>query len=139
MFWEIYVSLCAKQGQSPNAIAQKLDITSGTVTGWKNGRLPQNATLKKIADHFGVSVDYLLGKESDHSLTPTLRLTPHEIAFILAYRERPELHEVLDRLLDISPQTVAKIAARDGTYTETAMTDEESQELQALINQANKK
>lgn len=65
MFWEIYVDLCSKKGESPNKVAKNLSIASGTVTEWKKGRVPQNATLKKIADYFNVSVDYLLGKETD--------------------------------------------------------------------------
>ena len=60
MFWNNYVSLCAKQGESPNAVAKSLSIASGTVTNWKNGAIPQNSTLKKISDYFGVTTDYLL-------------------------------------------------------------------------------
>lgn len=63
MFWEIYVDLCSKKGESPNKVAKNLSIASGTVTEWKKGRVPQNATLKKIADYFNVSVDYLLGND----------------------------------------------------------------------------
>ena len=62
MFWNNYVTLCAKQGVSPNAVAKSLSIASGTVTNWKNGAVPQNATLKKIADYFNVTVDYLIGR-----------------------------------------------------------------------------
>lgn len=62
-FWEIYVSLCSKNGASPNAVAKELNISSGSVTWWKKGKIPHFATLKKIADYFGVTVDYLLGKE----------------------------------------------------------------------------
>ena len=69
MFWEIYSDLCQKRGLSPNAVAKELSITSGTVTGWKQGRAPQNAKLRAIADYFGVSVNYLLGKEDAAPLT----------------------------------------------------------------------
>lgn len=65
MFWDIYTALCAKQGVSPNAVAKSLSIASGTVTNWKNGAVPQNATLRKIADYFGVSTSYLLGTTDD--------------------------------------------------------------------------
>lgn len=63
MFFEIFLELCRKRGKSPNAVAKDLKIASGTVTEWKKGRIPQNATLLKLADYFGVSVDYLLRKE----------------------------------------------------------------------------
>lgn len=63
MFWEKFLFLCSEHGISPNAAAKSLSIASGTVTKWKNGATPQNATTKKIADFFGVTVGYLLGNE----------------------------------------------------------------------------
>ena len=65
MFWENYLSLCAGRGKSANAVAKELSIASGTVTEWKKGRVPQNATLKKIADYFGITVENLIGNASD--------------------------------------------------------------------------
>lgn len=63
MFWEIYTTLCAQKGMSANAVAKALGVSSGTVTFWKRGKVPHHSTLIKIADYFGVTVDYLLGKE----------------------------------------------------------------------------
>lgn len=73
MFFKIFSELCEKSGTTPNAVAKKLNLSSGSVTEWKNGRTPRGDTLKKIADYFNVSVDYLLGKNSfdypeEHSL-----------------------------------------------------------------------
>lgn len=73
MFYEIYRDLCLSRGVSPNGVAKELSIASGAVTGWKNGRVPQPATLRKIADYFGVSVEYLLnGQEKKPSETEDL-------------------------------------------------------------------
>lgn len=74
MFWEIYSNLCASRKSSPNRVAKELSISSGAVTEWKKGRTPQSSTLQKIADYFGVTVDYLLGKEP--SPVPTSNLSP---------------------------------------------------------------
>ena len=63
MFWEIFSKLCSQRGKSPNAVAKELKISSGSVTNWKNGTIPNNSALLKLANYFGVSVDYLLGKE----------------------------------------------------------------------------
>lgn len=65
MFWENFVKLCASRNTKPNPVAAKLGISSGSVTKWKNGAKPNDTTLQKIADYFGVSVDFLLGKETD--------------------------------------------------------------------------
>lgn len=64
MFWENFYKLCLNNGLSANAVAKELNIASGTVTEWKKGRVPINKTLKKIANYFNVSIDYLLGKEA---------------------------------------------------------------------------
>lgn len=62
MFWENFVKLCASRNTKPNPVAAKLGISSGSVTKWKNGAKPNDTTLQKIAQYFGVSVDFLLGK-----------------------------------------------------------------------------
>lgn len=61
MFWERFVQLCAERNTKPNPVAKELGISSGAVTNWKNGAVPQSATLKRIADYFGVSTSYLIG------------------------------------------------------------------------------
>lgn len=63
-FYNKFISLCAQNGKAPSAVAIELGIAKSTVSGWKSGRNgATNATLKKIADYFGVTVDYLLGNE----------------------------------------------------------------------------
>ena len=61
MFWDKFYNLCLQNGISPNKAAKIMNISSGSVTEWKKGRTPQMKTVKKIADHFGVSTDVLLG------------------------------------------------------------------------------
>lgn len=72
MFWENFYKLCLKIGKSPNAVAKELEISSGAITSWKSGRCPHHKTMIKLADYFGVSVDYLLGKEEAPIRTPEL-------------------------------------------------------------------
>ena len=62
-FYERFSALCKESGESPNAVARIIGASSGSVTAWKRGAEPRNATLAKIADYFGVTTDYLLGKE----------------------------------------------------------------------------
>lgn len=66
MFYDKYRQLCASVGKSPSAVAVEIGISKGTVSTWKNlGRMPQTAQLKKIADYFEVSLDYLLDETDD--------------------------------------------------------------------------
>ncbi len=63
-FWESFANLCAKAGKKPNPVGKELGVSSGTITLWKKGTLPNGEKLIQIADYFGVSVDYLLGRET---------------------------------------------------------------------------
>ena len=65
MFWNIFVNLCSKIGKSTTAVILELGLSRSLVTSWKNGTIPNNTTLVKIADYFNVSVDYLLGNETE--------------------------------------------------------------------------
>ena len=74
MFWDIFVELCAEKSTTPNAVAKKLGLSSGSVTSWKNGAIPRDTTLNKIAKYFGVTPEYLLGIKSidlQHFAEPT--------------------------------------------------------------------
>lgn len=63
-FYENYVKLCNSVGKSPSAVAVELKLGKPSVTRWKNGAEPRDATLQKIADYFGVTVEYLKGEET---------------------------------------------------------------------------
>ena len=61
-FWNNFYNLCYKKRTKPNIVAKDLNISSATVTGWKKGSPPNSERLVSIADYFGVSTDYLLGR-----------------------------------------------------------------------------
>ena len=52
-----------KRRKYPTRVVKDLDIAASSVTKWKNGTIPSGTTLSKISQYFGVSVDYLLGRE----------------------------------------------------------------------------
>lgn len=55
----------ARKGWSLEEFAQKLGVTRKTLYNWENaGKIPA-AALDKMADFFGVSVDYLLSFETE--------------------------------------------------------------------------
>lgn len=62
MFYEIYVGLCAEKNISPTKAAVEIGLSNAAPTGWKQGAIPRAAALKKIADYFGVTVEYLKGE-----------------------------------------------------------------------------
>ncbi len=84
--------------------AKEFNVASGTIGMWETGkRQPDLDTTKRIADFFGVTIDYLLGNEdvsaqekaapeTGGGLTPDQRyfmenvwkLTPDQMAFLAA-------------------------------------------------------
>lgn len=63
--YEIFEQLLQKYGVSSYKVAKEAGVTQTALSNWKSGRsTPTVRTLQKIADYFGVTVDYLMtGKE----------------------------------------------------------------------------
>ncbi|GIM47583.1 hypothetical protein DNHGIG_31320 [Collibacillus ludicampi] len=61
-----------QKGWTQDKAAEVLGVSRSTIAGYESeikGRIPRDETLLKIADIFGVSVDYLLGRTDDPSYT----------------------------------------------------------------------
>ena len=104
MFWERFYQLCLAKGTKPLPVVKELSIATGSTTKWKNGAVPNGATLRKIADYFGVTVDYLLGNEppAPAPASPVLTFTPEEQRVILRYRAvSEEARLIIRKILDI--------------------------------------
>lgn len=63
MFWNIFLELCNKKRMKPTKVVCELGISRGSITNWKKGSMPNDSTLLKIANYFGVSMAYLKGDE----------------------------------------------------------------------------
>lgn len=62
MFYEKLKKMCFERGISVSKMANDLEISTTTATGWKRGANPQPAQVKKIAKYFNVPVDELMGE-----------------------------------------------------------------------------
>lgn len=61
-----------QHGLSREELAKKLGLSYWAISKYEQGeRFPEWDTLQKIADLFGVSVDYLLGRVDDRNLSLT--------------------------------------------------------------------
>ena len=83
MFFDKYSELCRKKGKTPTGVAIELNVARATVNYWKNGNVPKQDTLIKIANYFGVSVDYLLGNETDFKSQTESVISDDDIKFAL--------------------------------------------------------
>lgn len=71
--YENIMLLCDKKGIKGGKLCTELGISKGLLTDLKAGRKKgiSAVTANKIANYFGVSVDYLLtGEEKEKTLTP---------------------------------------------------------------------
>ena len=65
-------------------LAPKLCLSASTLSNYAQGiREPDYDTLRRIADYFGVSIDYLLGHETPAVDDERQLLTPSQKRFLL--------------------------------------------------------
>ncbi len=65
MFWERFYALCCLKDTKPNRLAKEINISSGVLTKWKNGSIPNGEMLIKLADYLDCSIDYLVGRTNN--------------------------------------------------------------------------
>lgn len=108
MFYSVFKDLCNKNGETPNAVAIKLGFSQAAAPYWKKSeKAPKREGLEKIAEYFGVSVDYLLEKDTASIMESILsgsgakqnaptKPSRSELLTILGKLTDSELDEVLD-------------------------------------------
>lgn len=99
MFWNKFQTLCKEKGVSPTQAAKELSISPGTVSEWKKGRVPQNSTIKKIAEYFNVSIKYLTNEDETTGkavpVGPPLSAKDKEILEQLSYLTEDDKDDAL--------------------------------------------
>lgn len=115
MFYERLQMLCSECGEKITNVILLLGMGSGNLSSWKSGNTPKGDTLIKLAEHFKVSTDYLLGRTdikemarlSDDALNPEERkllelyhALPDDIA-------RGQVFGYIERLLEEAPASVS--------------------------------
>lgn len=64
--YEIFEQLLQKYNVTSYKVGKETGIASSTFTDWKNGKSkPKKEKLQKIAKYFGVTIEYLMGIETD--------------------------------------------------------------------------
>lgn len=54
MFYNYFVELCNRAKISPSKAAQQIGLSKSSVSGWKNGSVPRDSQIMRIADFFGI-------------------------------------------------------------------------------------
>lgn len=113
--YEIILELCKGKGIAPTALEKELGFSRGSIGKLKKGGTSAGR-LQKIADYFGVSVEYLMTGEA----TPTMALSDEEQGLIWAFRKLNEEGKsmLLAQLRMISREDIYK---KDTASTSRAM------------------
>lgn len=100
MFWNTFSQLCKENGTTASQVVKSLNIGAGSVTKWKNGAMPSGRSLEKIADYFGITVDYLLGKTDEREKpSPASEMSEREKALLETFRSLSERKQ--DAIIEI--------------------------------------
>lgn len=104
-FYDRFVFLCEQNNVKPSRAAEDCGINRSNVSNWKsNGSTPREDAIRRIADYFKVSTDYLIG-HTDQNETPALTAKDErDIARILE-KTMADLESSGELMFDGDPMT----------------------------------
>ena len=102
MFWKRFYNLCLRSGKRPNPIGKEIGLSSGIISKWKNGGIPNGETLIKLANYFDVSADYLLG------LSPYIKINGELVA--MEHTDLELKNQISDNMEKLNNEGLAKVA-----------------------------
>lgn len=100
MLYERIQKLSKENHKSLSQVAIDLGMSDNAIYKWKS-QTPNLISLNKVADYFGVSVDYLLGR-TDYRTLPSDKRIADDATNYKIFREKSneDISEVLDFVLD---------------------------------------
>lgn len=107
MFYVNFINLCARDNVKPAAVGRAINVSGAAISKWKNGGMPSDVTLAKIADYFNVSKEQLLADENntEEETSPAEMTEEEELQYVLEqYKNRP----CLRMLFKVSDKATAK-------------------------------
>lgn len=154
-FWERFYNLCINNNTTPNAVCKEIGLSTAAATHWKNGSMPAADILIKISEQFNISVDYLLGNESNtselpeqdkkmldmlHRLNKTGKEKAEQYLELLSLQygtsDEDEIDEMISAIPDKKDNTVtARIAAFGGGVHEIKLSKDDLKELINMLEE----
>lgn len=146
MFYDQLISLCNRDGVKPTPLIRELGFSAGNIKRWENGATVNSDILIAVAEHFKVSIDYLLtGKEKNISEN---KLTQNENEMLEIFKNFDDREQVkiigrMEEWLEVKRQREAisksqrivgvQVARRtDGRFIKEPLTAEEFEKIEAL-------
>ena len=90
-------SLCEARGVSANKMLEDCGLSHNMLQTMKKGTIPSADRLEKIADYFGVSIDYIMGRKASDA----------EVEDMVEYlATRKEARMLFDLAKDATPEDI---------------------------------
>lgn len=99
-------------GITQDELANRVGVKKTSISNYEvNTNSPPEKVIIKLMEALDCDANYLFGGCDEQII-----VTPHEQKLIKAYRQMPEMHAAIDKLLDIQELkiTVSQKAARSG-------------------------
>ena len=110
--YDIFERLLNERGITAYKVAQETGVTTATLSSWKAGRYtPKQEKLQKIADYFGVTIDYLMTGNDKQEETSEL-----------TDRNKKDIEKALK-------ETLNQLDSQDGLMFDGEAMDDETKEL----------
>lgn len=140
MFDDRLACLRKAKGISMRQCANELGIPYTTYVSYeKNERDPKSEQLIELADYFNVSIDYLLGRTKEQKVNKevanNLVLTKHEEQVLTSYRNKTEMQNAVDTLLNVQNLIEVKSVARSSDYHGMYKEEITAEQLELLQSQ----
>ena len=107
--YEVFERLCRDKGVRPSDVSKATGISAATLSSWKSGAyVPKADKLQKIAEYFGVSVEYIMGVQQN--VQPEgYYLNPETAKVAQEMFENKELRVLFDAARDASPEDLCVV------------------------------
>ena len=106
MGYDVFEKLCLSHKVTPSAVSSATGVSKSTLSAWKKGEYtPKVDKLEKIAEYFGVPLEYLkTGEIPNYYNDPTVQKIAQ------AVYDNPDIRVLFDAARDSKPEDI-KMAA----------------------------
>lgn len=105
-------ALLEERGVTSAAVAKATGISAATLSEWRKGKyVPKAEKLQKVADYFGVPVDYLMTGNARDESGRTYYIDDQTAQLAQELMDNKELRILMDASRDLTPENVVALAA----------------------------
>lgn len=113
--YSVFEKLLKLRGVSSATVAANTGVSQTTLSQWKSGRsTPKADKLQKIADYFGVSLEYLMTGKVSYSYiedeSPGYYVNEEVAKYAQEVFDKPEMKALFDASKNLSPDTIKQFA-----------------------------